>query len=62
LLADFLPLTNIGSYNPVRIALHEWIEMFRDAWTAPGWRNKLLYVFGSPGWRPEEGAGANTVR
>jgi len=27
------------------MAFDEWIEMFRDAWTAPGWRNKFLYVF-----------------
>jgi sterol desaturase/sphingolipid hydroxylase (fatty acid hydroxylase superfamily) len=42
---------NIDSYNPIRIAFHEWFEMFRDVWQAPGWRNKFLYVFGNPGWR-----------
>ena len=41
---------NIHTYNPVLIAFHEWVDMFRDAWTAPGWRNKFRYVFGSPGW------------
>ena len=51
---------NIGTYNPVRIAFHEWLQMFRDAWTAPGWRNKLLYIFGNPGWRHEDPAGANS--
>jgi sterol desaturase/sphingolipid hydroxylase (fatty acid hydroxylase superfamily) len=45
---------NIETYNPVRIAFHEWVEMFRDAWRAPGWDNKLRYVFGNPGWRHEE--------
>jgi sterol desaturase/sphingolipid hydroxylase (fatty acid hydroxylase superfamily) len=45
---------NIETYNPVRIAFHEWVEMFRDAWRAPGWGNKLRYVFGNPGWRHEE--------
>lgn len=45
---------NINTYNPVRIAFHEWADMFRDAWRAPGWRNKFLYVFGSPGWRQEQ--------
>jgi hypothetical protein len=33
------------------IAFHEWADMFRDVWQAPGWRNKVLYVFGNPGWR-----------
>jgi len=44
---------NIHSYNPVRIAFHEWLDLFRDARQAPGWRNKFLYVFGNPGWRHE---------
>ena len=44
---------NIHSYNPVRIAFHEWLDLFRDARRAPGWRNKFLYVFGNPGWRHE---------
>lgn len=45
---------NIETYNPVRIAFHEWVDLFRDAWRAPGWGNKLRYVFGNPGWRHEE--------
>ena len=42
---------NIHTYNPVRIAFHEWGEMWRDLREAPGVRNKLRYVFGRPGWR-----------
>lgn len=45
---------NISTYNPVRIAFHEFVDMFRDAWNAPGWRNKFLYIFGNPGWRHTE--------
>jgi sterol desaturase/sphingolipid hydroxylase (fatty acid hydroxylase superfamily) len=45
---------NIHTYNPVRIAFHEWADMFHDAWTAPGWRNKLRYIFGNPGWRHDQ--------
>jgi sterol desaturase/sphingolipid hydroxylase (fatty acid hydroxylase superfamily) len=41
---------NIGTYNPVRIAFHEWVDIIRDVQRAPGWRNKLRYVFGRPGW------------
>ena len=42
--------TNINTYNPVRIAFHEWVDMGRDVWNAPGWRNKLRYAFGNPAW------------
>ena len=49
---------NIDTYNPVRIAFHEWMDLWRDVREAAGWRNKLRYVFGRPGWRHE----AETVR
>ena len=42
---------NIRTYNPIRIAFHEWVQMFRDVWSAPGWGNKMRYIFGNPGWR-----------
>jgi sterol desaturase/sphingolipid hydroxylase (fatty acid hydroxylase superfamily) len=41
---------NIGSYNPVRIAFKEWMDLGRDVRTAPGWKSKLRYVFAPPGW------------
>ena len=44
--------TNINTYNPVRIAFHEWADMARDVWNASGWRNKLRYAFGNPAWSP----------
>ena len=47
---------NINTYNPVRIAFHEWMQMFVDAWNAPGWGNKLRYIFGNPGWRHDDRA------
>jgi len=49
--------TNIHTYNPVRIAFHEWVDIWRDVRTAPGWRNKLRYIFGRPGWRHDAGMG-----
>jgi len=42
---------NIHTYNPVRIAFHEWADMWRDVRQTQGWRNQLGYVFGRPGWR-----------
>src|SRR5882762_252528 len=48
---------NIHTYNPVRIAFHEWAEIGRDVREAPGWRNKLRHVFGHPGWRHDACSG-----
>jgi sterol desaturase/sphingolipid hydroxylase (fatty acid hydroxylase superfamily) len=47
---------NIGSYNPFRIAFHEWIDMWNDVKMAPSWRLKMRYVFGRPGWKEESKA------
>jgi sterol desaturase/sphingolipid hydroxylase (fatty acid hydroxylase superfamily) len=52
--------TNINTYNPVRIAFHEWVDMARDVWNARGWRNKLRYAFGNPAWRSTAQEGAPT--
>ncbi|MEO6120388.1 MAG: hypothetical protein ABIP12_06835, partial [Terriglobales bacterium] len=41
---------NIGSYNPVRIAFKEWIDLVRDVREAPDQKTKLRYVFAPPGW------------
>ncbi|WP_025032515.1 sterol desaturase family protein [Bradyrhizobium sp. DOA9] len=37
------------SFNPVRIALGEWIAMLGDAWRAQGAAAKLRALFGPPG-------------
>ncbi|GAA4451086.1 sterol desaturase family protein [Nibrella saemangeumensis] len=41
---------NINSYNPVRIAFHEWADMLHDVRHAGSLRNALGYLFGPPGW------------
>ncbi len=47
---------NIGSYNPFRIAFHEWVDIWHDVRQSPDWRLKLKYVFGRPGWKEEKKA------
>jgi sterol desaturase/sphingolipid hydroxylase (fatty acid hydroxylase superfamily) len=47
---------NIQTYNPARIAFHEWADLWRDVRQAPNWPARLHYVFGRPGWRHEESA------
>jgi sterol desaturase/sphingolipid hydroxylase (fatty acid hydroxylase superfamily) len=43
---------NIGTYNPLRVAFHEWAEIWRDCRVATSRPERLRYVFGRPGWRP----------
>ncbi len=40
----------LGSFNLIWAAFHEWIAMARDMWAAP-WRHKLGYLWHPPGWR-----------
>jgi sterol desaturase/sphingolipid hydroxylase (fatty acid hydroxylase superfamily) len=44
---------NIGSYNPLYIAFHEWLAMARDLRAAHGLRQALRLMFGAPGWRAD---------
>ena len=41
---------NLGSFNVVWAACHEWVGMARDVWSAPTMRARLGYMFGEPGW------------
>ncbi|MFB9237140.1 sterol desaturase family protein [Plantactinospora siamensis] len=43
--------TNIGTYNPVRVAFHEYAAIGRDL-RAASWRQWPGYLFRPPGWRP----------
>lgn len=41
---------DLGSFNILWAAFHEWIGIARDVWAAPTWRARLGYMFGEPGW------------
>jgi sterol desaturase/sphingolipid hydroxylase (fatty acid hydroxylase superfamily) len=41
---------NIETYNPLRIAFHEWAAMLRDVRHAPRFIDKLRYMFAPPGY------------
>ncbi|WP_116108529.1 sterol desaturase family protein [Lewinella sp. IMCC34191] len=43
-------VTDIDTFNPLRIATHEWGALFQDLRKAPDWRARLNYLFGPPGW------------
>ncbi len=38
----------IHSHNPVRIAFHAWIQMFRTLKSARNWKERALVLFGPP--------------
>lgn len=46
---------NIGTFNPLRVAFHEWVDMFRDA-SRPGLTlpQRFHYLFNPPGWRHDQ--------
>jgi len=41
---------NITTYNPIRIAFHEYAAIWRDVRTAKSAREVYGYVLGPPGW------------
>jgi sterol desaturase/sphingolipid hydroxylase (fatty acid hydroxylase superfamily) len=42
--------TNIDTFNPARIASHEYVDMARDVASSTGWTERLSYVLRGPGW------------
>ncbi|WP_170773059.1 sterol desaturase family protein [Ruegeria lacuscaerulensis] len=48
---DFGLVHNIGTFNPLRVAFHEWVGIWRDA-SQPGLtlRQRLAYCFAPPGY------------
>ena len=52
-------LHNISTYNPIRVAFHEWVAMGRDLLQVRSVRGGLGTVFGAPGWR-EDGSGVTS--
>jgi sterol desaturase/sphingolipid hydroxylase (fatty acid hydroxylase superfamily) len=53
-------ISNLASFNPLRIAFHEWAGIGRDLLSAKNWRARLGYVFGPPGWS-EDGSRATSA-
>jgi sterol desaturase/sphingolipid hydroxylase (fatty acid hydroxylase superfamily) len=51
---------NINSYNPLRIAFHEWLDIWRDLREAATLHERVAVVFGRPGRRAEKAGHAAT--
>lgn len=41
---------DLGSFNLLWAAFHEWIGIARDVVAAPNLRSRILYMFAPPGW------------
>ncbi|NWG54334.1 MAG: sterol desaturase family protein [Hydrogenophilaceae bacterium] len=46
-------ISNLGTFNPIRVAFHEWAGIFRDVRSARSVGEVIGYVFGPPGWSPD---------
>jgi sterol desaturase/sphingolipid hydroxylase (fatty acid hydroxylase superfamily) len=44
---------NIDTYNPIRVATHEYAAIVRDVRQAETWADRFGYVFRGPGWAYE---------
>lgn len=43
---------NVNTYNPLRVATHEFSAIGQDVWRADTWRARFGHVFRGPGWSP----------
>jgi len=45
-------VVNINTYNPIKIAFLEWINMLKDVWySKTSLKNKFKYLIKPPGWK-----------
>lgn len=45
---------NIETYNPLRVAYHEYAAIFRDLRAARSWRHRFNHLAKGPGWSREQ--------
>ncbi|MFH9110476.1 sterol desaturase family protein [Streptomyces albus] len=45
---------NIDTYNPLRVATHEYVAIARDLRRARSWRERGGRIFRGPGWQPAD--------
>ncbi|MDF2256044.1 sterol desaturase family protein [Streptantibioticus ferralitis] len=46
---------NIRTYNPLKVASHEYMAIAKDVKMADSWSERVGRVFREPGWRPQDG-------
>ncbi len=50
---DYGLVSDLGTFNPLRVAFHEWVGIARDVWTAKRWRDRAMFLIAPPGWTPD---------
>ncbi|MER8182079.1 sterol desaturase family protein [Kitasatospora sp. NPDC094015] len=43
---------NLDTYNPLRVATHEYVSIARDLAGAAGWGDRVRHLIKGPGWQP----------
>jgi sterol desaturase/sphingolipid hydroxylase (fatty acid hydroxylase superfamily) len=46
-------VSQLGTFNPFRVAFHEWAGIFRDVAQAKSLRDVWGFMMGPPGWSPD---------
>lgn len=46
-------IKNLTTFNPIKIAFHEWIGIAKDLRSSRSLREVAGYLFGPPGWSPD---------
>lgn len=44
---------NVATFNPLRLAVHEWVSIYHDVRNAKSVKEALNYMFNVPGWSPD---------
>ncbi|WP_374764593.1 sterol desaturase family protein [Yunchengibacter salinarum] len=44
---------DIATFNPIRVAFHEWLGIFKDMASAESLKARLMFLLGPPGWTPD---------
>lgn len=43
---------NLATFNPLRVATHEYAAIARDLAAADNWRDRVRHLVKGPGWQP----------
>lgn len=46
-------INNVGTFNPLKIATHEWVSILKDWIKADSWLDRVKYLVMAPGWSPD---------